>query len=249
MAKWLSQRLGALYAELYRKFGPETFTSSDVAELLRDDGAARMALVRMREAGAVYVHEKKPRSWLYRLADPETYLLSVAGIIRNLEKIPQQRYSRLIGIFGNEAIKRNIGIKSIVLFGSVARGNAGQDSDVDLLIISDAFRSLGEALDKLVDLEYSSRVAQEMEWLENNGVSTHLSFHPLSSRMLQAHPPIVLDIVDEGITIVDDGTYKMEAMKIMRRMRELGAKRIWLAENEWVWILKPDAKIGEVIEI
>ncbi|MEM3819730.1 MAG: nucleotidyltransferase domain-containing protein, partial [Nitrososphaerota archaeon] len=134
-------------------------------------------------------------------------------------------------------------------FGSVARGNAGQDSDVDLLIISDAFRSLGEALDKLVDLEYSSRVAQEMEWLENNGVSTHLSFHPLSSRMLQAHPPIVLDIVDEGITIVDDGTYKMEAMKIMRRMRELGAKRIWLAENEWVWILKPDAKIGEVIEI
>ena len=249
MAKWLSQRLGTLYAELYRRFGPETFTSSDVAELLGKDGAARTALIRMREAGAAYVHEKKPRRWLYRLADPEVYLLSVAGIIKNLEKIPQQRYSRLIGIFCTEAIKRNIGIRSVVLFGSVARGSARQDSDIDLLIVSDAFKSLGEALDKLVDLEYSPRVAQEMEWLENNGISTHLSFHPLNSRMLQAHPPIILDIIDEGIIVVDDGTYKMEAIKVRRRMRELGAKRIWLTENEWVWVLKPDAKIGEVIEI
>ncbi len=249
MARWLSQRLGTLYAEIYQRFGPETFTSSDVAEIMGKKGAARTALLRMRKAGAVYVHEKKTRKWLYRLADPETYLLSIAGIIRNLEKIPQQRYSRLIGIFSTEVIKRNIGIKSIVLFGSVARGNARQDSDVDLLILSDAFKSLGEAVDKLVDIEYSPRVVQEMEWLENNGVSTHLSFHPVSSHTLQMHPPIILDIIDEGIPIIDDGTYRIEAKKIKARMNELGAKRIWLTRDEWVWILKPDAKIGEVIEI
>ncbi len=249
MANWLSRRLGTLYAELYQKFGPEIFTSSDVAEILGKNGAARTALIRMRRAGAVYVHEKKPRRWLYRLADPESYLLSIARTIRNLEKIPQQRYCRLLGIFSAEVIKRKIGIKSIVLFGSVARGSARQDSDIDLLMVSDTFKSLGEAVDRLVDIEYSPRVLQEIEWLENNGVSTHLSFHPVSSHMLRLHPPIILDIIDEGIPIIDDGTYRMEAKKIRERMKELGAKRIWLAEDEWVWILKPDAKIGEVIEI
>ncbi len=249
MAGWLSRKLGGLYAELYRRFGPNTFTSNDVAEIVGSGAAGRVALLRMRRAGAVYVHEKGPKKWLYRLAEPDTYLLSVGKAIKNLENIPQQRYSRLVGIFCTEVLRGNIGVKSIVLFGSVARGSARPDSDVDLLIVSDAFKSLGEAIDRLVDVEYSPRVAGELEWLENNGISTHLSFHPISTHTFKKHPPIILDIVEEGIAIVDDGTYEKEVEKVKARMRELGAKRIWLAEDEWVWLLKPDAEIGEVIEI
>ncbi|MEM0481529.1 MAG: nucleotidyltransferase domain-containing protein [Nitrososphaerota archaeon] len=249
MAEWLQRKLGTLYAELYRKVGRNTFTSIDVAEILGSEGAGRVALIRMRRAGAVYVHEKRPKKWLYRLAEPEAYLLSVGKVIKNLENIPQQRYSRLIGVFCTEVLKENIGVKSIVLFGSVARGNARLDSDIDLLIVSDAFKSLGEAIDRLVDVEYSPRVARELEWLESNGISTHLSFYPINTHTLQQHPPIILDIIEEGIAIIDDGTYEKEVEKMRARMRELSTKRIWLARDEWVWLLKPDAKIGEVIEI
>lgn len=249
MAEWLSKKLGAIYAELYRRFGPDTFTSEDVAEISGSEAGGRVALLRMRKAGTVYIHEKRPKKWLYRLAEPDTYLLSVSKMIKNLEKIPQQRYSRLIGVFCTEVLRAGIGLKSVVLFGSVARGNAKPDSDVDLLIVSDAFKSLGEAIDRLVEVEYSQRVSRELEWLENNGISTHLSFHPMNTHTLQKHPPIILDIVEEGIAVIDDGTFEREAEKVRTRMKGLGARRIWLTGDEWVWILKPDAKIGEVIEI
>lgn len=73
------------------------------------------------------------------------------------------------------------GLRSIVVFGSVTRGNARAGSDVDLLVVLEGFEPLGEAVDKLVNVEYSPRV--------------------------------------------------------------------WLMDEEWVWVLKPDAKIGEVIEL
>ncbi|MEM4281556.1 MAG: nucleotidyltransferase domain-containing protein [Candidatus Caldarchaeum sp.] len=249
MAVWLSRRLGILYSKLYHKFRAEAFTSRDLAELVGKTGAARIALLRLRKAGAVYVHEKRAGGWFYRLADPDVYILSLAGALRNIEKIPQQRYCRLVGIFSVELLKANVGVRSLILFGSVARGNAKKDSDVDVLVVSDMFKSLGEAVDRLVEVEYSPRVIQELEWLENNGVYTHLSFHPISSATLRKHPPIILDVVDEGIVVVDDGTYMKEARIIKAKMKTLGAARIWLAENEWVWVLKPDAKVGEVIEL
>lgn len=249
MADWLSRRLGLLYAKLYQKFGVEAFTIGDVAKLVGKAGAARVALLRMRRSGSVYVHEKRPREWVYRLADPDVYLLSVAGVVKNLEKIQQQRYSRLVGIFAVEALKSGIGMRSLVLFGSVARGSAKQDSDVDLLVVSDGFKSLGKAVDTLVDIEYSPRVAWELEWLERKGIVTHLSFHPMSSHTLESHPPLILDVVDEGIVVFDDGVFVRETRRLRAKIDELGASRIWLGENEWVWVLKPDAKVGEVIEL
>lgn len=241
--------IGRLYAKLYRRINMGTFTSSDLVDLAGGRVAARVAVKRMRKAGAAYLHEKTPRRWIYRLADPETYILSVSGAIRNLEKIPQQRYSRLLGIFCAELIRRSLGIKSVVLFGSVARGKARQDSDVDLLIVTDKYKSAGEAIDRLVEVEYSDKVAQELAWLEENGIPTHISFHPMTSETLRKHPPLLLDIVDEGIILIDDGTYAKEAKKIKAKMRELGSKRIWLNDDEWVWVLKPYVKLGEVIEL
>ncbi|MCX8203905.1 MAG: hypothetical protein N3H32_06275, partial [Nitrososphaeria archaeon] len=38
----------------------------------------RVALLRLRRARAVYVHEKTSRGWVYRLAETNVYVLSVA---------------------------------------------------------------------------------------------------------------------------------------------------------------------------
>lgn len=45
-------------------------------------------------------------------------------------------------------------IKKAILFGSSARGNAGKDSDIDLLIISDEFKKMS-LIDRLVFLSRS----------------------------------------------------------------------------------------------
>lgn len=35
---------------------------------------------------------------------------------------------------------------------------------------------------------------------------------------------------------------------LKRRLEELGAKRVWVGDK-WYWVLKPDIKFGEVVEI
>ncbi|MEN3048039.1 MAG: hypothetical protein ABDH63_04575 [Candidatus Caldarchaeales archaeon] len=105
------------------------------------------------------------------------------------------------------------------------------------------------AVDALVDIEYSLRIARELVWFKERGISTHLSFHPLSVEAPRRHPPILLEVVEEGITVLDDGTFGREARRVKVRMKERGSTRIWLADNKWVWLLKPGSKIGEVIEL
>jgi predicted nucleotidyltransferase len=246
---WPPPWLGTLYAKLYTHFGPDAFTTREVLPFLKSGAAARVAIHRLRKAGCLFLHGERGGRGLYRLAAPEPYLLAVAGRLQGLDRVPQQRYCRLLGLFCAELLWQRLPVRSVVLFGSVARGRAKADSDIDLLVVLEGFRSLGEALDRLVEVEFSPRVAAEIEWLEAHGVATHLSFHPLTPQELHQHPPILLDILDEGIVLMDDGTFTQVAEGLRDRLAGLGARRVWLSEDEWVWVLKPDARFGEVIEL
>ena len=92
-------------------------------------------------------------------------------------------------------------------------------------------------------------VEEELEWLSRNGIDTHITVLPMSVERLKLHPFILLDIVDEGIVLYDDGTYEKEAVEMRKRLEQLGAKRVFLSEDEWYWDLKPSFKPGEVVEI
>lgn len=81
----------------------------------------------------------------------------MGGVIRGVDKIPQQRYSRLLGLFCAEVRRRCLLVKSIVLFGSAARGKARNDSDIDLLVVAEGVSSLGEALDRPAYIETQER--------------------------------------------------------------------------------------------
>ena len=248
MVGWLPRWLGRLYCRLYSRFGEDIFTVKDVERLVRSDVAARVALSRMRRSACIFLHEGRGRRRFYRLAEPEAYTLAVDGVIKGLDKIPQQRYARLLGLFCAEAHKHPW-IKSIVLFGSVARGDARTDSDIDLLVVVEGFNSLGQSLEKLVEIEESPKVSREIRWLEEHGIDTHLSFYPISPHTLAEHPPIILDTLIDGIVLVDDGTYLRVAREAKQNLKKLHARRIMLSDNEWVWVLKPTLRFGEVIEI
>jgi hypothetical protein len=64
------------------------------------------------------------------------------------------------------------------------------------------------------------------------------------------HSPLYLDIVEDGILLVDRGGFFQAVLDAMRvRMRELGSRRVFLEDGSWYWDLKPDFRFGEVVEI
>ena len=67
------------------------------------------------------------------------------------------------------AIAPRYGIESVYLFGSYARGDAGEDSDFDFRIVSGNFRSLYDLIAFRLDLE--DILGQEVDVVQTKNMS------------------------------------------------------------------------------
>jgi len=247
---WPPKWIGEFYVNLYVTFKNEAFYFEDALSFAKSASTAKAVLSRLRKVGAVYVHEWSNRKRVYRLCDPEALVYILSGRICNLWKLKQGRYGRLIGLASAETLRRfGSSVRSIVAYGSIARGVARKDSDVDLLVIMETTVSLGRRLEALSKIESSERVKRELDWLYGKGVDTNISFLPLSPKEAEAFPPILLDIIDEGVALFDDGFYRALVEEKKEALSKLGAKRVFISKDEWFWDLKPKMKLGEVIEI
>ena len=135
-------------------------------------------------------------------------------------------------------------LRSLVLFGSLARGQCTARSDIDLLVIAEGFPgSLVERRRPLLAAWSGARARQELPAVEWNLVTKT----PEEARF---HSPLYLDIVEDGILLVDRARFFETVLDAMRsRMRELGSRRVFLDDGSWYWDLKPDFRFGEVVEI
>jgi hypothetical protein len=150
------------------------------------------------------------------------------------------------------AVRAELGARlvSLVLFGSVARGAArppsdsGPGSDIDLLVVAEGFpRPLWARRKPLLARCEERRARQGLPAVEWNLV-TKL---PEEAR---AHSPLYLDIVEDGILLHDRRGFFAGILAAMREgMRKLGSRRVVLEDGSWYWDLKPDYRLGEVIEI
>jgi hypothetical protein len=133
---------------------------------------------------------------------------------------------------------------SLVLFGSVARGQARPTSDIDLVIVVDGLpRRLADRRRPLLASWERVRAARALPVVEWNLVVKS----PVEA---QFHSPLYLDIVEDGILIVDRGGLFAAVLAAMReRMRVLGSRRVYLPDGNWYWDLKPDFRFGQVVEI
>ena len=133
---------------------------------------------------------------------------------------------------------------SLVLFGSVARGDARESSDIDLLIVAEGFpRSLADRRRPLLADWEHVRNERRLDAVEWNLVTKT----PEEARY---HSPLYLDIVEDGILIFDRDRFFQAVLDAMRaRMRVLGSRRVHLPDGSWYWDLKPDFTFGEIVEI
>ena len=133
---------------------------------------------------------------------------------------------------------------SLVLFGSVARGQGTARSDIDLLVIAAGFpHSLAERRRPLLAAWSRARDRHALPAVDWNLVTKT----PDEARF---HSPLYLDMVEDGILLFDRGAFFGAVLDTMRsRMRTLGSRRVFLDDGSWYWDLKPDYRFGEVVEI
>jgi predicted nucleotidyltransferase len=137
---------------------------------------------------------------------------------------------------------------SVVVFGSVARGEARVDSDVDLLIVA---RGLPKSRFKRAELfERAEELVEPLvEELWSRGI--YVDFSPIILDVDEAvrHRPIYLDMVVDAVIVFDrDGFFKRVLDNLAERLKTLGAERKKIGRL-WYWVLKKEYRPGEVIEI
>jgi uncharacterized protein len=136
---------------------------------------------------------------------------------------------------------------AIGLFGSVARGQARPDSDLDLYVVTRR-SSLGDP--RLHPMWNRIEASPEYQALARAGFRPTPSPVPHTVDDLVRHPWILLDITHHGVILYDPGAVlERELNAVRRRMGELGSKRVELPDGSWFWDLKPDWRPGEVVDL
>lgn len=138
---------------------------------------------------------------------------------------------------------------SIAVFGSVARGDFNSESDIDMMIVANSDESMGKRLNNFQTvLEELSKTAAYRSCKEK--MMPH-KIQPivLNPDEVKKRPSILLDIVTDAMILFDrDDFLRLEIKSMRRRLNETGAKKIERG-RKWYWILKPDIKRGEAVEI
>ncbi|MEA1904588.1 MAG: nucleotidyltransferase domain-containing protein [Candidatus Hadarchaeota archaeon] len=235
--------VGKVYSRLYSELRSGEFTFEEAADIVGVGGQRlRTLLSAMKRSGLLEVLGRRGYKRVYRVADPaEVTLLSGKGI--DLGCLPEHVRavvrSYLRGVFE----KFHGRIISVVLYGSFARGDYGPESDVDLLFVIEGYeRSEGLGVKEADELTYKI-------W-KLRGEYHKVLPYPLTPEQARYHRPLYLDMTEDSILLYDeDGFMKGVLDEVRSRLRRSGAERRELLNGSWYWVLKPDVKPGEVVEI
>jgi len=148
-----------------------------------------------------------------------------------------------------DILKQKLGddLVSVVLFGSVAKGEARVDSDIDLLVIA---RNLPRSQLARTDIviEAEERLFDAMGKGRTPGDRPMIAAIMRTPEEASSPVPLYLDMVDEAVLLFDRGRFFANVLSRLRdRLRSLGARRVVLG-NVRYWDLKPDYSPGDVIE-
>lgn len=186
------------------------------------------------------------------LEDLNKILFSSEFKIENIEKIPHVYYAPIIKKYC-EILYEFLGerLVSIMLFGSIARGDWNKNSDIDILIIADGWNDK-PIWSRIKELRKAKEEIEEsLEYLEalKAGYWPIIQNYPLSIEEAKKFNRVYLDAVIDGIILYDKNNFLAQLLQSLRkRLEEMGSIRIILPNRKFYWILK-DVKAGEVITL
>ena len=163
--------------------------------------------------------------------------------------IDYQTYKPLLDCFVTLVHKALGGqVISIVLYGSVARGDAKTVSDVDLLLVlEEAPPVYRERLQSLLPILRRLRRQSCWKKLEARHIFPSPSVVILSREEADQNRPLYLDMIEDARILLDrEGFFQNRLNILQNRLGKLGAQKIQRNDG-WYWDLKPDLKPGEVL--
>jgi hypothetical protein len=239
--------LGEIYSRLYTRFEGELFTFREARDFLSlNENKLAVAFSKLHSRRILLIFGGRPRS--YRLLDPQNFILLASNTLQNLDGITQERYVKLLCDAFRLTFK-SFDLSSFAVYGTVARGAAKENSDVDILVVSDDFvGSFGSRIERLLGVE--GRLREELAWLRKRGVYTSLSFYPLREEEAKRVPLLFLDLTEEAVILYDKNRFLERVLTDFKaKLLRLGAKRVFIDKEHWYWDLKPDYKFGEEIPL
>ncbi len=149
-----------------------------------------------------------------------------------------------------DALHRYFGSRlvSVVLYGSVARGEASAASDIDLLVVAESLPEGRHARNTILDEIDQAFLPVLTEWHRQKYYVdlSVLLFTPAEARRMR---PLYLDLVEDAILLYDRDHFFATILKqLRRRLESLGARRLQMGHLRY-WDLKPDYQWGERITI
>ncbi|MEW6284316.1 MAG: nucleotidyltransferase domain-containing protein [Candidatus Eremiobacterota bacterium] len=105
-----------------------------------------------------------------------------------------------------ERLRRRIPVECLAVFGSRARGDHWSDSDIDVVVVSEAFRGMPR--------RERIGVLQE-DWCESPALEP-LGYTP--EELLAADHPLLLEILSDGRPVSDQGVWEAGQARLARAL-------------------------------
>lgn len=236
MTKWIPEWLASSYQRIVKNFwlSPFTLKQAEKAGIPNP----RVALPRLAASGWL---ERVGRGE-YRAVHPLIAILASFGAEWR-SRIQQKAYLPLIE-FVLARLVDGLGesLRSVLLFGSVARGKAEKDSDIDLLVVADKLpERYGDRVRLILDIIRGWEAVKA-------GLSSRYGINPnpdiiiLESREFDPAQPFFLDLAFEGVVLYDRDDFLSSRLESLRReLQDVGAVRITLPNGQWYWMLPTGA--------
>lgn len=148
------------------------------------------------------------------------------------------------------ALREQLGesLEAVVLFGSVARGEATERSDIDLLIVVSGLPRGRFARQEILE-PVDVRLEPRLRALRRRGIITDVSPVIKTPAEAQTLTPLYLDFVEDAEILYErDGFFSNVLARLRRSLERLGARRLRRGRIRY-WDLKPDSVPGEVFEL
>ena len=141
-------------------------------------------------------------------------------------------------------------LTSVCLFGSSVRGTLRDGSDIDfLVVIKEVKRSYHKRIKEIIPLLDDIRATQEYHEVEKFKLNLEPCFLVFTADEIKDHPPILLDISQEGIILFDKENFlRKQLTQVRETLARLGSSKKITPHGHY-WMLKPDIKPGEIINI